>query len=146
MCQNAGTVSHPVSPKRLFCYYAHHLIDIGFISELMRFEERMLGVKSSGVAGMGSSLPTSSSSTSRSPAIPYSAVSASHSSDSSNDSSPEKPAMTRNNSVPGGSLPVSRLAPAWSRMRDSLPPILPSAEGAETWTAIDREQEVKGSR
>lgn len=101
------------------------LPDIGFMSELMRFEERALGTKSSGV-NLTSSLPTSGPSS-------------------------KPPTATRSVSSvgdPGRGMSAQNES-AWGRLRDSMPPMNTSPTDTLEFGQLfsgDREQEVKGHK
>ena len=106
------------------------IVDIGFISELMRFEERELGFKSNGIAGQqhnGEHMP------SRTPSVPLSAFTNREGRFEDQTDSSSRPAS-------------ARAGLAYARMRESLPPTLSNnAFDLDTFTG-DSEQEIKGQK
>lgn len=103
------------------------VLDIGFMSELMRFEERALGNKPSERKDAVSSMPATSGGASSN------STSTKHASSSSHAPSPS----------------VGRALTGMSRIRESLPPMKtnshsPEQNDVESFTSGDREQEVKG--
>lgn len=114
---------------RLTCLFRHFLQDIGFMSELMRFEERELGTKTAGV-NMASSLPSQGT--------------------AQGDGAQTQQRQQQHRAVSSVGAPTrapesAHVYSSWGRLRDSMPPIQSSPTNMGHFSG-DREQEVKGHK